>query len=525
MKKLLLLLAVPFLFLVMSGCKKSFSDLTINENKPTSVPPSLLFNGIVNDIVEAPYTMKERWNQYYCCNYDYYGNNRYDFSSGDDYYSTLKNVVKMEEEAAKMGLPAGNVYSAMGKFFKAYLFSRMSLQMGDLPMSDALNGASSLKPVYDPQKNIFMKSLAWLDTANTDLSALITSGDNNLKGDIFFDNNLSKWRKVVNSLKLRLLINLSKKAGDADLNLKQQFTAVMGKSVDLLLQGRADDLAYVFIHPTNDYPMTPDNFGFDALRYNTSGTYVGLLAQLHDPRVYVTTEPAAAIVAGGASPTSFTAFVGAPPGEDQGNMYIKANSGQYSLINRYHFYQTYTGEPSIQIGYSEQCFNIAEAINRGWITSGPLGDAEAYYKEGIRSSMNYYGIPETGNYTAHFLKSGSAGPTAVYSTYDIPVDFTAYYNQATVKYAGNSIAGLNQVLTQKYIALFRHAGLESYFQYRRTGVPLFNVGPGTGNSGRIPNRFKYPSVERTANAENYNAALKTQFSGNDDINGVMWILQ
>ncbi|HTD94750.1 MAG TPA: SusD/RagB family nutrient-binding outer membrane lipoprotein, partial [Chitinophagaceae bacterium] len=105
------------------------------------------------------------------------------------------------------------------------------------------------------------------------------------------------------------------------------------------------------------------------------------------------------------------------------------------------------------------------------------------------------------------------------------VDFTAYYNQATVKYAGNSIAGLNQVLTQKYIALFRHAGLESYFQYRRTGVPLFNVGPGTGNSGRIPNRFKYPSVERTANAENYNAALKTQFSGNDDINGVMWILQ
>ncbi|HTD94988.1 MAG TPA: SusD/RagB family nutrient-binding outer membrane lipoprotein, partial [Chitinophagaceae bacterium] len=370
MKKLLLLLAVPFLFLVMSGCKKSFSDLTINENKPTSVPPSLLFNGIVNDIVEAPYTMKERWNQYYCCNYDYYGNNRYDFSSGDDYYSTLKNVVKMEEEAAKMGLPAGNVYSAMGKFFKAYLFSRMSLQMGDLPMSDALNGASSLKPVYDPQKNIFMKSLAWLDTANTDLSALITSGDNNLKGDIFFDNNLSKWRKVVNSLKLRLLINLSKKAGDADLNLKQQFTAVMGKSVDLLLQGRADDLAYVFIHPTNDYPMTPDNFGFDALRYNTSGTYVGLLAQLHDPRVYVTTEPAAAIVAGGASPTSFTAFVGAPPGEDQGNMYIKANSGQYSLINRYHFYQTYTGEPSIQIGYSEQCFNIAEAINRGWITSG-----------------------------------------------------------------------------------------------------------------------------------------------------------
>jgi hypothetical protein len=60
-------------------------------------------------------------------------------------------------------------------------------------------------------------------------------------------------------------------------------------------------------------------------------------------------------------------------------MYIKANSGNYSLINRHHYYETYTGEPSIQIGYPELCFNIAEAINRGWISDGPKGNAEDYY--------------------------------------------------------------------------------------------------------------------------------------------------
>ena len=44
--------------------------------------------------------------------------------------------------------------------------------------------------------------------------------------------------------------------------------------------------------------MNPGNFGFDALRYNTSATYVGLLTQLKDPSVYVTTEPATALVKG-----------------------------------------------------------------------------------------------------------------------------------------------------------------------------------------------------------------------------------
>jgi hypothetical protein len=83
---------------------------------------------------------------------------------------------------------------------------------------------------------------------------------------------------------------------------------------------------------------------------------------------------------------------------------------------------------------------------------------------------------------------------------------------------------LTQVLKQKYIALFRHSGLESYFNYRRTGVPVFTTGPGTGNSSRIALRFKYPGSEATANQENYHAALQSQFGGNDDINGVMWIL-
>jgi hypothetical protein len=536
MKNMIRLFFVTLLTAIAgAGCKRSFDDLYRNLNKPTDVPPSILLNGILNSIYEAPYTMDERWAQYYCINYDYYGNNRYDFGSIDDeggnYYNTLKNVVKMEDEAKTYGGNDPNPYEALGKFFRAYLFTKMSLLTGDLPMNGALQGIDSLRPVYDPQKAIFQQAFTWLEEANADLSQLISSPDNSnlsdgqiLKGDFYFNNSLIKWQKTVNTLRLRLLLELSKKADDPDLHIPQQFSDIVGNSAKYpLMEDATDNLEYIYIHPTNDYPMNPGNFGFDALRYNTSATYIGLLTQLKDPRVFVTAEPASALVAGGISATSFDAFVGASPGEDLGEMYIKANGGQYSLINRKHYYDTYTGEPSIQIGYPEMLFNIAEAINRGWISSGPLGGAEAYYLAGIRASMAYYNIPESGSMPVYFLHPGASLGT--YDTYAVPVDFNTYYNQSAVKYAGNNATGLEQILTQRYLALFRHSGLESYFTYRRTGVPHLSTGPGTGNSERIALRFQYPSSEKTANADNLAAALESQYGGNDDINGVMWLLK
>ena len=484
------------LIIIASGCKKSFESLNNNPNKPYDVSPSLLMNGILNSMYDAPYSDYEKWNQYYIINYDYYGNNRYDFGPMADYYSTLKSVNIMEQQAAAKGGEAVNPYEALGKFFRAYFFTKMSLQVGDIPMDSALNGLAGLTPKYNTQKDVFIQAFKWLEDANTDLAQLVSAASSNtsegqvLNGDIYYGGNLSHWQKVVNAFRLRLLIELSKKADDPDLNIKQQFTSILtDKGKYPLMESMDDNLQYIYIHPTNDYPNNPGNFGFDALRYNASATYTGLLTNLHDPRVFVTMEPATALVAAGKSPTDFSAFVGANPGEDLGIMYTKTNAGQYSLINRHRYYDTYTGEPSIQIGYPEQCFNIAEAINRGWIT----GDAETYYKAGTLASWAFYSIPQTGSFTVYFLHPGASLGT--YDTYTVDVDFDGYYNQSTVKYAGNNTDGLIEILQQKYIALFRHSGLEAYFQFRRTGVPQFTTGPGTGNSERIALRFQYPDIE------------------------------
>ena len=75
------------------------------------------------------------------------------------------------------------------------------------------------------------------------------------------------------------------------------------------------------------------------------------------------------------------------------------------------------------------------------------------------------------------------------------------------------------------MSLARNSGLEGYYQWRRTGVPTFDAGPGTGNSNNIPLRFQYPSSELSTNGTNLNAALTSQYGGKDDINAKMWIIQ
>ena len=527
MKKITHIFLIPILFVMVStGCKKSFSDLNQNSNKPTSVPPSLLLNGILVDMHDEPGGSNEIYGQYYIYNYDYYGNNQYNFGSGTNYYSTLENVIKMEEAAIKAGNSTVNSYNSLGKFLRAYLFTKMSLQMGDIPMTQALQGAANLTPAYDAQKTVFKYALALLDTANSNIASLLSKGDNTLSGDIFYGNDLRKWQKAVNTFKLRLLIHLSKKTGsDADLNIAQQFAAIYNDQVKYpIFTGTADNLQYSFITPTNYYPDNPANYGFNGGRKNMSLTHIGLMKQLNDPRLFVTAEPARYYVDNLAQKdTSFASFYGADPGLDLGIMYADATVGKYSFLNRKRYYSTYTAEPAVQVGYIEMCFNIAEGINRGWVA----GNAEDWYQKGIKASLAFYSIPLTGGFTAYFYRPGSTDVTngANYDARSISFDYNTYYAQTTVKYSADASTALIQILQQKYLALFRQSGLESYYTYRRTGVPTFTTGSGTGNSSRIALRFKYPSSEQSANTTNYKAALATQYNGVDDINGTMWIIK
>ncbi len=511
---------------LVAACNKKYDEYVQNPNRAESVPPSLVFTAVANDLnLDRPWSSVSRWNQFDVVNYNYYGDQRYDWTGVNWNFITLNNIEQMVKEAKKSGLADVNQYSAMAKFFKAFFYYRMTSLNGDLPLTEALKSVELTNPKYDGQKQVFVQIIKWLDEANTDLESLIgKTGDTKVEGDFYFNNNgkLSNWRKVVNVFRLRVLIALSKKEADTDLKIKQQFADILGNKTKYpIFESEADNLQFIY-NNLNKYPSNPDNLGFDATRYNMSATYLNNLVALKDPRAFVTAEPATGQLKAGKTPADITAYNGASSGEDLADMSSKmsdVNNAPYSLRSRSRYYANYVSEPGIIIGYSEMCFNIAEAINRGWAT----GSAEDWYKKGIKTSLMFYGIPVNAPGTvAKVYPFNAAGSTV----YNIPFDFEgSYYPQASVKYDGNTTTGLNQILLQKYLAFFQNSGWEAYFNYRRTGVPNFLTGTGTGNSARIPKRFQYPTAEQTTNNTNWKEAVQKQFGGNDDINADMWLIK
>ncbi len=512
MKSTKTILCIVLLTVLAFACK-DFEELERNQNRPTTVPASLLLNGVLNELDEAPWSLEHRQNQFWCCNYNYYGTNEY-WSSATLSFMTLKNIVKMEEEALKTGAAELNPYSAIGKFLRALFYVRMTQRVGDLPLSEALLGLENPAPVYDTQKDIYIQVLNWLEQSNTELATLIDASDNSLGGDFYFDNDLEKWQKVVNTFKLRVLISLSKKEADADLNIKAKFKAIMDDPAKYPVMISLDDnMEYRFNGTSNLYTTNPGSRGFDKGRYNMAATLLGTMSQLKDPRTYVVANPSEKKISSGLAPTDFAAYVGAPSGESLDNMTFKAGNGEYSFANQKRYYTTFTGpEATIQIGYPELCFNIAEAINRGWVT----GDAAVYYKNGITASMTAFGIED-----GTILEITEPDADETIATAEVSV--TDYLNQAVIVYAGNNANGLKQIITQKYLAFFQNSGQEAYFNYRRTGIPAFDIGPGTGNNQQIPKRWLYPVSEATNNSANYNSALQRQFgSVTDDLNRDLW---
>jgi len=508
--------------LLLSGCSKKFDEYSLNPNQPVSVPPDLILTGILNSMPVLPDGDAERWSQFTCRNYTYYGDNAYWTGSTDLNYGVLNNIVAMEKEAGRLQNPV-NGYTALAKFLRAYFFVNMTLKVGDIPMSEALQKLDNPTPKYDTQKEVFIQSLELLDQANTMLTEIISDKTSfPIAGDIYFANRgmssndaLKHWQKVVNAFKLRVLVHLSNVADDGDLRVKELFSQVLSNPDQFPIMESLSDNLEVTYNPTYfPYPNNRANYGFDADRLNLSSTWVYFLASRNDLRVMRIAEPARGL---GFPDTSFNAFQGAPSGQDLGEMTAGVGDKIYSLYNRKRFYDGFTGENTFIISYPEMCFNIAEAINRGWAE----GDAQEWYERGIRADFEFYNIKD-GENTIEFLAEDAIGLDK-YVSYQYNYSIDNFLSQPSVAYeAGNR--GLTKILVQKYLAFARNSGLEGYYQWRRTGIPFFDTGSGTGNSGNIPLRFQYPSNELSTNTANYNAAVQSQYGGNDDINAAMWLL-
>lgn len=527
--------------LAAASCSKTLSSKETNPNVPSSVPPQLILGTLLNDIAgngpqgalggTLSWGNVGDWDQYHCQNYDYYGNNIYSWAANNatfDPYLVMQNEKQMEMEAKTRGAVAVNPYEAVGRFIKAFYYYNLTSLYGDVPLETALQGPENTTPTYTTQEKVFAYIFSQLDSANTELASLIAANDNSLSGtqDIYYGGALTGWQKAVNSFKLRVLVSASHQSADAALNIPAQFANILGNpSVYPIFGSEADDLEFTFnpggANTYSTYPFNPSNFGSIAGRFNMAYTYVNALTTINDPRVFVTCDPAWALVTNVDSPAQYKFFVGASTGLDLGQMYGNASAGDYSYIGRARYYSNFTGDPDVLVGFKEMCFNIAEGITRGWAT----GNAETWYQNGITASMAFYGIDVTKtNHTALFLPPGANAVSQV-APYAYSFDWNTYYSQPSVKLSATQATAINQIVLQKYIVCFENSGYEGYYNSRRTGTPAFQGGSGVGNNGVVPLRWAYPVGEQTQNAKNWQAAVSAQSFSADDLNQTMWLIK
>jgi hypothetical protein len=527
---------IPFVLLLaagmvsITGCQKGNLVDNPNVSGPSSiVPPSLLLNHLTATLIrsdEQPWGPSSVANQYVIANYSYYrGVNSYNFGNTLDSYDILKYSIKLQQQAdAQLGNQT-NKYYALSQFFKAYSGVWLTQRVGDIPFAQA-GDPTILTPKYDTQHDVYKSALALLDNANTILGNLITAtpalGSTAIDSGDIFGLTYLQWQKLINTYRLRVLISLSKRAADnADLQIPQQFASIVNNPTKYpVMTSNGDNMVYKF-NAVNRYPtfalgLNPyNNFA------NVGAVYANISVATQDPRLFITSTPAPAQITAGKAISDFTAYVGSDINLSQPALLTNSNSGQYSYNNYNRYYVSQTGasaEPFVFIGYSEMCFNIAEAINRGWLS----GNAGTWYTNGISASIANYGLTNGQAITVSFpisttvatinpggLKQGSTWGTV---TADIPKFMS------NVAYAGNNAAGLNQILTQRYISMFNNSGWEPFFNYLRTGIPALaqgGAGIGTPNN-QISRRWLYPASESAYNTANYKAALSSQYGGADD---------
>lgn len=420
-------------------------------------------------------------------------NQIYNWQRGSfDMYEQLRNVVKLQEEAAAINEPG---YLALAKFFRAYYFYNLTLTFGDIPYTEALQGESNAiyTPKYDAQKDVFVGILKELEEA----SKMLSENQDILAGDVIYNGNTALWRRAINAFRLRVLLTLSKKENDTDLNVKSQFAAI-AQNEPLLTDG--DDAQLVFLDQEgNRYPEF-NSSGYGSGMYMDS-TFIKRLQDHNDPRLFAIATRTRLGEEAGLALDNFAAYEGGDPIVPYAQVNAKAVRGKLSkVLERYT--KDATTEPYVLIGYVEQQLILAEAIVRGWIP----GDATATYNTGIRSAFKFY-------------ENNAKG-------------LATFFNAAKVEdYLNQDIVSLDAVTTleekvariqmQKYLRSFHQGGYSAYYDHLRTGYPTLRKSANV----QTAYRWMYPQSEYNNNTAQVGMAIKNQFEGNDNIRSKPWWVQ
>jgi len=404
------------------------------------------------------------------------------------YSNEMKSVVDIIE---KTNGDAGAVnMNAVAKIMKVMVAQRLTDIYGDVPYSEAGLGFSKgiVTPKYDKQQDIYNAFFKELEEAFVQLNA----NGGSVKGDLFYNGDIAKWKKLANTMRLRLAMRISEVSpAEAEKQAKVAFqNGVFASNEDNCIMHHLN-------FPFNDDPSKLDfrgnglSYGFigDEHGDHFSSLLIDYLRNNGDPRLTMIATPKTATPAGGAPAPGENLYVGVPPGTFRWD--LPGGSGTASGIQPYIKVIT---APFLHVSYSESQLLLAEAAFRGWVS----GSAADYYKKGVEAGikqLEIYGAP--------------AASQANINT----------YLSAKPLMAGTE---KEQIGTQLWVTYLFNS-IEAYSNWRRTGYPhLLPITASDSQTGGVtPTRLYYPNDEMQKNEVNYLDAV-SRLGGTNDWTGKVW---
>ena len=363
------------------------------------------------------------------------------------------------------------------RIMKVYMFQRLTDTYGEVPYFEAGKGYNGnvFSPKYDIQQVIYNDLLKELDEAGDALDASKPFVGN---ADLFYQGDVTKWKKMANSLMLRVAMRLSKvDAAKSKLYVEKAFAkGVFTSNDDSLILKHDPSPQGVKTNPiTSSWVINDLQNGKGSTKF--SKTFIDLLKNNNDPRLRIYAKLEATKDNNPAKQQGLANDANSIPGGDP-TLFSDPNT---STVLR-------TDAPTLIMSYAEVQFFLAEAVVKGWNVTGT---AKQHYEDGVKAAMEVLTI---------FGDKVPAVTTAEYNAYI-----------ATPGIAFDAPNALKQIGTQKWIVLLFN-GIEAFSEYRRTGYPvLVPVNDPSGvTDGTIPRRLIYDQTELFTNNANYKDAIQRQ---------------
>lgn len=475
----------------LSSCD-DYLDINQSPNNPTyeSVTPNLALSGAITQPYRSFSTMPNALGNLFMNSWGGNVNSvtgiytvEFDLNIDNSFYSRIWENLFL----TTLGLtniqnyPADNYdnHKAIAKIMKTFYFQYLVDLYGNIPYSQAHNPLNPT-PVYDNAQTIYRDLVVQLEDA-IEMIDNAPAGTNTVGlEDPVFKGNMTNWKKLANTIKLRLLIRESGVAA-SQTYLNAEFAELAG--ADFLTTDATVNPGYSNANNDRQNPF-----------YNTYGYQINETTERPSYSSTVATDNAIKSLNGskygvpdGRLARLFKQNGGSWAGVIQGQTGIEApdnlaNLGPGLIKN------------SAQDGYiftaAESYFLQAEAAQYGYLP----GSAKTLFETGIQKSFDLLGA--TG---------GAAYIAAANSVNKLGWDGSANKREA--------------IMTQKWIALMGINGIESWIEYTRTGFPVTDLAL-TATRPAKPVRLMYPNSEYTANGNN----VPSQSQNDAFNNKIFWAL-